>query len=418
MSKSAKKSIEKASEIIQAFGGIRPMASKINVAVTTVQGWKKRDVIPAARKALILEAAQEHKIDLSSFFDDAPAVSVEEPVDEVVVEEPAEEKPEVEADDTVVEIVEVIASRPEVEDVASVEDNVEDVVAENTKYTELVVEPTDRSVSKNAMIAAGLVFVVALAALLTVLPNFGSKDAETIEVAAVDPEIIDVNVPTGFKGLVSEDWSEQLAHLKQQVEDTKVAAGDAIASVQVAGNEFIENQGLEARVEQLQTYVSEITGKNGVYSLLSRFDTMRGSSSGQSALDSSVGDLLSAYKSSGGGLANDPAGINAFLDQARSASPSLGQTFSGVPKNELKAAAALFAMTQVRSALNRKDEAFDEDLSLLMNMVDEDDVDFRSSLEKLAPHSRAGVFSAGGLRQEYQTVAGEADAAYLRGVEV
>ena len=30
-----------AERIIAAFGGIRPMAKKIGVAVTTVQGWKR-----------------------------------------------------------------------------------------------------------------------------------------------------------------------------------------------------------------------------------------------------------------------------------------------------------------------------------------------------------------------------------------
>ena len=30
--------------IIKAFGGIRPMASKLDVPVSTVQGWKQRGV--------------------------------------------------------------------------------------------------------------------------------------------------------------------------------------------------------------------------------------------------------------------------------------------------------------------------------------------------------------------------------------
>lgn len=43
--------------IIDRFGGIRPMATKIDVPVTTVQGWKKRGVIPAVRHEDILAAA-------------------------------------------------------------------------------------------------------------------------------------------------------------------------------------------------------------------------------------------------------------------------------------------------------------------------------------------------------------------------
>jgi hypothetical protein len=52
-------------EVIQAFGGIRPMANKLGIAVSTVQGWKNRDAIPEPRHQLILDTAREHGIELS-----------------------------------------------------------------------------------------------------------------------------------------------------------------------------------------------------------------------------------------------------------------------------------------------------------------------------------------------------------------
>lgn len=51
-------------EIIERFGGIRPMATKLGVAVTTVQGWKERGHIPPARLSQIVAAAAEHGVDL------------------------------------------------------------------------------------------------------------------------------------------------------------------------------------------------------------------------------------------------------------------------------------------------------------------------------------------------------------------
>lgn len=56
--------LDNGAEIIRRFGGIRPMAGKIDIPVTTVQGWKKRDTIPAARRDLIIKAAQEHDVNL------------------------------------------------------------------------------------------------------------------------------------------------------------------------------------------------------------------------------------------------------------------------------------------------------------------------------------------------------------------
>ena len=52
------------SGLIEKFGGIRPMAAKLGIAVSTVQGWKQRDAIPAQRLAAIRAAAVEHDIDL------------------------------------------------------------------------------------------------------------------------------------------------------------------------------------------------------------------------------------------------------------------------------------------------------------------------------------------------------------------
>jgi len=51
-------------EIIEAFGGLRPMAGKLKVAVSTVQGWKERDSIPTARHGEIQAAAKSHGIAL------------------------------------------------------------------------------------------------------------------------------------------------------------------------------------------------------------------------------------------------------------------------------------------------------------------------------------------------------------------
>ncbi|WP_299376437.1 carph-isopro domain-containing protein [uncultured Kiloniella sp.] len=51
-------------EIINAFGGLRPLASKLGIAVSTVQGWKERDSIPSARHEDILRAAAKAKITL------------------------------------------------------------------------------------------------------------------------------------------------------------------------------------------------------------------------------------------------------------------------------------------------------------------------------------------------------------------
>ncbi len=66
----AKGTIEQSSspaqKIIHAFGGIRPMANKLGVAVSTVQGWRERNSIPANRHDEILSVAKRAGIKLET----------------------------------------------------------------------------------------------------------------------------------------------------------------------------------------------------------------------------------------------------------------------------------------------------------------------------------------------------------------
>lgn len=49
-------------DIIAMFGGIRPMANKLGIAVSTVQGWKERNKIPDNRYEQILSVVEEEKL--------------------------------------------------------------------------------------------------------------------------------------------------------------------------------------------------------------------------------------------------------------------------------------------------------------------------------------------------------------------
>lgn len=68
--------------VFQKFGGIRPMAAKINVPPSTVKSWHSKREIPDWRRVTILQAAAAHGIDLAEnelvdILEDAPAQSEE-----------------------------------------------------------------------------------------------------------------------------------------------------------------------------------------------------------------------------------------------------------------------------------------------------------------------------------------------------
>ncbi|MFQ5774296.1 MAG: uroporphyrinogen-III synthase [Kiloniellaceae bacterium] len=85
---------EAAHGIIAKFGGIRPMASKLGVAVSTVQGWRERGSIPAARHGQILAAAEAHGIalDRAELTESERSPEARAPHAEAAAEAPAREQ--------------------------------------------------------------------------------------------------------------------------------------------------------------------------------------------------------------------------------------------------------------------------------------------------------------------------------------
>lgn len=53
------------SKIIDAFGGVRPMARDIGRPVSTVQSWKDRGSIPDEHKAPVLKVARAKSLGLN-----------------------------------------------------------------------------------------------------------------------------------------------------------------------------------------------------------------------------------------------------------------------------------------------------------------------------------------------------------------
>ena len=70
-----------ADAVIEAFGGIRPMAAKLDVAVSTVQGWKTRDHIPDNRWRDVITAADAHGVDLSGALSHASPAAADKSSD-------------------------------------------------------------------------------------------------------------------------------------------------------------------------------------------------------------------------------------------------------------------------------------------------------------------------------------------------
>lgn len=437
MSEANHQAIENAAAVIERFGGIRPMSTKTGVPVTTIQGWKKRDVIPANRVDDILVAAAAHNVNLADLLQKAAndvavadsSAEVTKTEDHVAkIEEKVPEtsggtdksQPEEVPADPVIE-----KTKPAREEPPGTPHRVEDEFlsrprrVESHEFTQIAIETERKAITKSAVITLFVVVCVLGALVMMLVPKIEQVDEHGQRLSSLEGQVSDVKQQQSmFKGLVSENWSQQLDELKKQVVETRNSVEPALARMKEVSDDFLSSgTDVAARVEKLENYVEEITSSTSLSGMYARLSQMQQSLAGQKNLDTAMSKLLELYNTLGTD-GEDPAKVEETLDEARGQDAYLAKTFENVPAKDLQAGAMLLAMTQLRSSLNRENEPFDEDLALLMKMVGKDNLELRESLVRLAPYAEEGILTPSGLSNEFRTLAGDVVVSSLKGEDV
>lgn len=389
------KNIENAEIIIERFGGIRPMASKIDVPVTTVQGWKKRNVIPGARRALIMEAANVNNIDLSDVLDAANGVSAK-PSAEVREFPKRDDSNDNDAArvETKVEKTEVKKERYEpLKGIGSSDD----IMAE--------IEASEKKAIRNSVWASSaLIALVIFGGGLMLWP--GANDFK--ERLNIHGEQIDV-------------LEEDVAVLDETVRDTSRRAG--MLNGIMPDDLQSKFEGLQNQAQNLQLTFEQLDEKTralrenvlapGAGDMAARLAALEQSIGGQEQIKLAVEELQGIVS----GLDSKISSLEERLQAAQSADGPLGATLDGVSGNDLKAAAMLIAFSQLRDSLNRE-APFEDDLILLQKMVGADDAELQEAITRLAPHADGGVLTSEGLSNQFKGLAGDIVVASLNGEDV
>lgn len=413
------KALENATEIIERFGGIRPMAKKMSVAVTTVQGWKKRDIIPANRRSAVLEAAENNEIDLSDLIGsaanqnsnktqskpEAPA-SFSQQIRHVQPKAPVHEPAYETAQET---ISQATAQQPQ-------RDNRNDTIISQIK------ESQGKAVEQSTWImAAMLVIVIVLGGLLLAptqkeISNQLNKNTQRIELAEQNIQSVDAEqkllrtlIPANIENRFS-DLQVQAKQVQQQIDGFRTEAAKFSANV------LSTNAGsFDQRITNLEKQVNELTGGSSQLSnLVSRVRDLQQSVDGQTQLAASMQELKNMVTGLQGRTENLDQALQDVREQAGSA---LGETLGDVSQDDLKAAALLLGFTQFRTALNRN-QPFEEDLVLLQNMLGEDNPELQQAITALAPKAKSGVLSPSGLSNQFKGLAGDIVVSSLKGEDI
>jgi hypothetical protein len=408
MNEKSYKAIENAEEVIKLFGGIRPMASKMDVPVTTVQGWKKRNVIPANRRSEVLKAAQTNNIDLTETIELSVANENEATSVKPLYKNDEKDKKSVAANTSNVQNTEGYLGM-----------NKEELIKELRSVEQ-------KAVKKSVMISSSLLALVVLGVTFLLWPSQNQVVENRKNLSALQKQTANLEEKQSFlSGLLPEGFEESLGDLRQQAQSLRSTVVDLSNQVQGMASNAMEGDfsSLVSRVQTIEEKLGELEGVSpSLAALVEKVEELQGSLAGQEQLNQSLIDLRQLVTATGQeeALKETPEGVlEENLLAAQMENDALGQTLEGVPSEDLKAAALLLTLSQIRESFNRS-APFEEDLLLMQNLIGsrEENPELFQAMDRLAPRSSEGVLTTEGLRNEFKGLAGEIVVASLKGEDV
>lgn len=421
-----KRSIPNGIKVIERFGGIRPMSKRIDVPVTTVQGWKKRDKIPAGRKDAIVKAAVKAGIDLSDLIPGAPAIAKNES-EQAYKKSQTTEQPRTAKTSTSDEQMQEKKYAEFEQDRVGKPQSPADVNA-----VEYAVAQAKASAMKTSTYVTG-VFIVVIVALFALFLWPTKKQVQDYQetIAQLESEVDTVKKDHSMlKRIIPGNIQQEFEDLKNQAKDIKEQVG--VIAQQTKSFAHLaqtmlnpENGDLFLRLASLEESMGGVAGASDLSALLLRVDTLQQSLDGQEQLAQSVTDLNGLFgkfmseneQAIVDGQTENSEELAQQIDQALDGNEELQDTLAGVPKTDLKAAAYLLALSKFRSSLHRDKTPFNEDLELLHKLA-ADDPELLAAIERLAPQAQDGVLTSEGLSKEFKGLAGDIVVSSLKGEEV
>jgi len=340
-----KNALNNAGEIIERFGGIRPMAAKIDAPVTTVQGWKKRDVIPGTRRDQILNAAAENNIDLSDISSGASVAN--ENAEKTASKQKAPAKKTSQRKTNAQDVRPTVTTQSVVENNEQVKPSLSSSSSSSSSSSKsnhdsllaAVEESNRKTMATSAWICTGLILLaIAVAAFLlwpSMKENSDILDAQSSKLVELEDEVQDVSERTSFiKNLVPQDIQEkvnnlqvQAANIQNTVEQLSEHASDISTGVLGA-----DAGPISARLKVLEEKMAMLSeGDNNISGLISRIRSLEDSVPGQEKLKESVDELRTMMENK-----DSETSINDELAEAQGEEGgALSDTLEGVSGNDL-----------------------------------------------------------------------------------
>ncbi len=386
--------IGNASHIIERFGGIRPMATKMGVAVTTIQGWKQRQSIPANRRDELIAAAKAHNIDLGNLLDSE------------LQDEEAPEK--------------AIIREKNIEFGSGQKQSGHDF----SDVDRVVVRPELKMQSpKTTLIIAGVLMIAAavIGTVFAVAPKVHELTEQEKRLVELEQEVEQMKAAKAQKeaqlSVLPQEYVQKLSSLQSKVGELAEQAKGYSSVVEGLQND-LQSGNMQQRLAKVEHHMSGLLAQAksmGLQDLMTRIQLMQQSPEGAGELGNMVASLVQTVQMPEG--ATDENLVAAFT-KLKDSDPAVAATFKDVAPEDMKAAVMLMGMAQLRSSLARDNDSFDQDLVLLKQTLAKDDPELSDAIDRLSPKAKDGVLTPEGLSTEFRSLTGEIVAASLSGQDI
>lgn len=404
-----------ADPVIDAFGGIRPLANRLGITASTVQGWKKRGIIPDTRVEAIYTAAEEDHIDINALLakgqykmtmDDAVRGAQGTPGDRRRATDRRQQRTTYDAYGN---IRSATYSGPDRRTGV-------DRRTYAARQQERVRAEKWRFLSRTVIMAAFFIAAVAYAGAFLLAPEFFAFTEKHDREKQLEQQLRDYELKIQEMQRRQNELRRQqgLAPLPAEPKQPTPGLGQRM------------NQGLQKAQSVVETVKDTVhTGIDGVQTSVKKTDTYQGFQSIVGMLGlfenltrtpegaAEAQGMLARLRHVMDGAPADPEGLSRAVEQAQKNDPTMGKVMGGVAPKDLGAAAMLLTMNELRGNIGGG-KSFESDLKIIEKYA-ADDPEMQAALRRVAPYARSGVLSRQHLQKEFRNIAADIVMAKMQG---
>lgn len=380
--------------VIEAFGGIRPLALRLGLTASTVQGWKIRGVIPAARLYDVVRAANEDGLEVKGM--DAMLAELGRAGQPFEEKRAGDERRRVERRH---QSVPVEVDRRKSVDRRSGLDRRHEEYKTHQKEQRARVRRARLAFFDNAAVTAAFIFMaVVLAGAVLLAPEFLQLKEKAAKIEKLEKQVSEMHARIDHADKSQSDLGGRLNHRIEELQKGADTMMENIARV-AAGS----GDNWQERLADIQRRTA------GLGSVVLKSDDIRRKPGGDEEYRRMIGDLQAVVAGTGGDAGQLPGAV----EQLRLKNASFASVVEGVEPRDAAAAAMLLALNEFRSSIGTG-RPFAQDLATMKALTGASP-DMNKSLDELAPYADRGILSMDALSTEFKGLASDIVMAKLEG---